>query len=299
MSRPAGTAAALGVLIAVWGTTWAAIRIGLEGIPPFTGVALRFALASLLLFALVPVFGVRLGRTRREVGLWAVNSLLSFSLSYGIVYWAEQRVPSGLAAVLFATFPLFVAALGHFWLPGERLTGRAAIGSLVGFAGVVVIFSEDLSQLGGPGVATAAAVMLVSPLVSAIANVAVKRWGSGIHPLSLTAVPMALTAVTMGALAALVEGGREIAWTLPAVGSLLYLAVFGSALTFTLYFRLLDRLPATRLSFITYAIPVVAVATGTLALGEPMTPRILAGASLVVIGVAAAVRKPPNRPPAG
>jgi drug/metabolite transporter (DMT)-like permease len=285
------TIASLAVLIGIWGTTWAAIRIGLEGIPPFTGVALRFAIAAVLLLALVPVFGVRLGRSRREVGLWLINSALSFSASYGVVYWAEQRVPSGLAAVLFATFPLFVAVMGHFWLPGERLTPAGAVGTLVGFAGVVVIFSEDLTRLGGEGVDRAAAVMLISPLVSAIANVAVKKWGSGIHPLSLTAVPMALTAVTMGGLAALVEGGRRIEWSGPAIGSLVYLAVLGSAVTFTLYFRLLARLPATRLSFITYAIPVVAVATGTLALGEPLTWRILAGGALVICGVAMAVRR--------
>jgi drug/metabolite transporter (DMT)-like permease len=290
----AATTAALALLIAIWGTTWAAIRIGLDGIPPLTGVALRFALASAVLFALVPVFRVRLGRSRREVGLWFVNAAFTFSASYGIVYWAEQRVPSGLVAVLFATFPLFVAGFGHFALPAERLTWSSAVGALVGFAGVAVIFSEDLSRLAGPGVGRAAAILLLSPLLSAVANVAVKRWGAGIHPLSLTAVPMAMTAVFMGGLSAIVEAGRPIVWTPPAVASLLYLAIFGSAVTFTVYYRLLALLPATRLSLITYAVPVVAVAIGTLAMGEPITARILAGAALVVAGVVLAVRLRPR-----
>jgi drug/metabolite transporter (DMT)-like permease len=249
-----------------------------------------------VLFLLVPAFKVRLGAAgRREVALWVVNAAFSFCGSYGIVYWAEQRVTSGLTAVLFATFPLFVAGLGHFVLPGERLSRLGAAGTLVGFSGVVVIFSEDLSRLGGPGVAAAAAVMLLSPFVSAIANVAIKRWGAGIHPLSLTAVPMALTGVVMGTLAALVEGDRAISWTGPAVGSLLYLSLAGSALTFTLYFRLLARIPANRLSLITYAIPVVAVAVGTAFLDEPLTARVVAGAALVVGGVALAVRPAPRR----
>lgn len=255
-----------------------------------TGVALRFGIAAVVLFALVPVFRVRLGRSRREVALWFINSAFTFSASYGIVYWAEQRVPSGLVAVLFAVFPLFVAGFGHLALPAERLTWSAAAGTLVGFAGVAVIFSEDLSRLGGPGVGRAAAVLLLAPLVSAIANVAVKRWGAGIHPLSLTAVPMAMTAVFMGGLAAVVEAGRPIVWSPAAVAALLYLAIPGSAVTFTVYYRLLARLPATRLSLITYAVPVVAVAIGTLTLGEPITARILVGAALVVAGVALVVR---------
>ncbi|MEM7482061.1 MAG: EamA family transporter [Acidobacteriota bacterium] len=279
---------AVTVLVLIWGTTWAAIRIGLEGIPPFTGVALRFAIAGALLLALVPVFKVKLGRSRREKILWLVNCLLSFSLSYGVVYWAEQRVPSGLAAVLFATFPLFVAGFGHFWLPGERLTPRGAFGTLVGFVGVAVIFSEDLSRLGGPGVALAAAVFLISPFVSAIANVATKRWGKDLHPLSITAVPMVMTAAIMGALAALVEGDREVIWNGSSIGALLYLSLCGSAITFSLYFWLLNRMPANRLALITYAVPVVAVVTGTLFLGETLTARVLAGAALVVAGVALA-----------
>lgn len=285
------------LLILIWGTTWAAIRIALEGIPPLTGVALRFGIAALVLLALMPVLGVRFHWSRREVGLWLVNGLLSFTLSYSIVYWAEQYVPSGLTAVLFATFPLFTAALAHLVLPGERLSVAQSAGGLVGFGGVAVIFSEDLSRVAlegggaaGPGVAVAAAVLLISPFVSAVANVAVKRWGKGIHPLSLITVPMAMTAVLVGAVAWKVEGFDAVHLTAASVGATVYLAVLGSAVTFSLYFWLLSYLPATRLSLITYAIPVVAVVTGTLALGEPITWRVLLGAALVVAGVAMAVR---------
>ncbi len=86
----------LAVLILIWGTTWAAIRIGLEGIPPFTGVALRFSIAAVILFAASPLLGVRYLRSRHEPWLWVANGLLSFCISYGVVYWAEQWVPSGL-----------------------------------------------------------------------------------------------------------------------------------------------------------------------------------------------------------
>lgn len=293
MPSRAAVTAAIALLIAIWGTTWAAIRIGLDDLPPLTSLALRFALAGMVLLALVPVFGVKLGRSRRERALWVVNGTLSFAISYGVVYWGEQRVPSGLTSVLFATFPLFVAVLGHLYLPGERLHPRGAAGTLTGFAGVAVIFSEDLSRLGGPGVALAAAVLLVAPAVSAVGNVVVKRYGRGVHPLSLTAVPLLGAAAVVGAAAAMIEGDRAVRFTPSAIGSVIYLALCGSGLAFVVYFWLLERLPATRLSLITFAVPVVAVTVGTLALGEPITPRVAAGAALVVAGVALAGRARP------
>jgi drug/metabolite transporter (DMT)-like permease len=273
------------LLVLIWGTTWAVIRVGLEGVPPFTGVALRFTLAGALLLALGPVFGVRLGRGRHERPLWLMNGLLSFCISYSVVYWCEQYIPSGLAAVLFATYPLFVAVLAHLLLPGERLAPAGALGLLLGFVGVAVIFSDDLRLLGGETVQHAALVMLVSPLVSAVATVVIKRWGSDVHPLSLSAVPMLIAGLVMGTLALLVERHRALVLDTRSVGALLYLAVLGSAVTFTVYYWLLARVGATRLALITYLIPIVAVAIGALAFDEPLRPRLLLGSALVLAGV--------------
>jgi drug/metabolite transporter (DMT)-like permease len=276
----------------IWGTTWAAIRVGLQGIPPFTGVALRFALAGTSLLALAPVLGVRLGRRgRREKALWLANGLLSFCLSYAAVYWSEQFIPSGLAAVLFATYPIFVAGLAHVLLPGERLRWTAAAGTLLGFAGVAVIFSDDLTLFGGEAVRRAALVMLVSPVVSAVSTVIIKRWGSDVHPLSLSAVPMLVAALVMGAVALLFERGRPLVFDTRSVGALLYLAVLGSAVTFTLYYWLLARVGATRVALMSYLIPIVAVAVGALLFDEPLRPRLVAGAGLVLAGVVLVSRR--------
>jgi drug/metabolite transporter (DMT)-like permease len=292
MSEPGSgrLAAAFLLLTLVWGTTWAVIRVGLAGIPPFTGVAIRFAIAGSLLLAIAPRLGVRFGRSRREWLLWTANALLSFCISYSVVYWSEQYIPSGLTAVLFATNPLFVAAIAHVALPGERLAAPAAVGLLLGFAGVVVIFSDDLRLLGGERVREAALVMLVSPAVSALSTVAIKRWGQGVHPLSLAAVPMLLCAVVMTPVAALAERGVPIVLDARSLGALAYLAVFGSALTFTVYYWLLARVSATRASLISYLIPIVAVALGALVFGEPVRPRLLAGSVLVLAGVAVVTR---------
>jgi drug/metabolite transporter (DMT)-like permease len=288
---PARLYAAFLLLTLIWGTTWAAIRVGLEGLPPLTGVALRFLLAGALLLALVPVLGVRFEWSRRELALWLVNGGLAFSASYSIVYWAEQHIPSGLAAILFASYPLFVAALAHAALPGERLTGRSAAGVLLGFVGVAVIFSDDLRALGGGDVRRVALVFLLSPIVSAFATVAIKRWGRGLHPLSLTAIPMLLTGVVVGSLALAFERRVQLSFDARSLGALLYLAVLGSAVTFTVYYWMLAHAPATRVALIAYTIPIVAVAVGALMFGEPVRPRVLAGGALVLAGVAIVSRR--------
>lgn len=288
------------VLTFVWGTTWAAIRFGLDGIPPLSGVAIRFLIAGAALLAVALLRGVRLGATTRERRLWVANALATFVIPYGVIYWAEIVVPTGLASILFSTFPLWIVLLGRWVVPGERVDRRRLLGVLAGFAGIAVIFSEDVAQLGGPGVRLRGAALLLAAVVSASGSLMVKRWGGGISPLSLAAVPMLLCGVVTGLLAAAVE--RDAVWGLaPApVLATLYLALVGSALTFTLYFWLLARTTAVSVSMISYTAPVVAVLIGTLVLDEPFTLRLALGGALVLAGVAwALTARRESRSPAG
>jgi drug/metabolite transporter (DMT)-like permease len=288
--RNAVVALAFGVVCLIWGTTWAAIQVGLRGIPPFSGVAIRFTIAATVLLTVASATGVRLGRTRRERRLWLVNGFLSFVIAYGVVYWSEQWIPSGLAAVLFATYPLFVALVGHFALPDEAVSSRELVGIAIGFGGVGVIFSEDVTVLGGREVYLAALVMLISPLAAAFGTVAVKRWGSGIHPFSLAGGPMVVAAGVMGMLAVWLERTRTFIWNFDSIGSILYLALCGSAVAFFLYYWLLSILPAKRLALVAYIIPLVAVLVGMLR-GESLNSHVLVGGALVVTGVALAVSR--------
>ena len=282
-------AATLGLLTFVWGTTWSAITISLRGIPPFTGVALRFAIAASLLIAYARMTGIPLAATgRRDRRLRLLHATLTFCGSYGVVFWAEQWVPSGLASVLFATFPLLVAVMAHFALPTERMTVPVLIGSGLGFSGIAVIFAEDFELLGGSMVAVASVVMLLSPFVAAIVSVAVKRWGSGMHPVPFNAVAMALAAAIMGGVAALVEGHRELVFDPGPVAALLYMAVAGTAVVFPLYFWLLEHMEARQVALIGYGTPVVALFIGAAFMGEPMTVRTWLGSAMVVVGVAVA-----------
>ena len=286
---PRLTTAILALLILIWGSTWAVIRVGLVGIPPLTGVALRFGIASLLLFSIGFARKVPFGRGRHEKALWVSTALLSFCISYVVVYWGEQYVPSGLAAVLWATFPLMVAVMAHFLIPGERIRPITIVGTLIGFLGVGVIYSEDFGLLGGPKVLFASIVFLVSPFVSAISNVLIKRWGKDVHPISLSAVPMGITFGVIGAIALVAEHGRPVDFNGTSLAALLFLAVLGSAVTFGLYYWLLTFHAATRLSMIAYGTPLLAVVIGTTIMKEPLTPRVLVGGALVLAGVVLAV----------
>jgi drug/metabolite transporter (DMT)-like permease len=291
LDQPPGRAVAaiaMGALCLIWGTTWSVIHVGLRGIPPLAGVSLRFAIASILLVLLARGIGVSLRGAGVERRLWLVHALCAFCVSYGVTYWSQQWVPSGLASLLYASFPLFLAGLAHFALPGEQLGGAATLGLLVGFAGVAVIFSQDFGRLGGPRVLEASAVMLVAPFSAALGNVTIKRLGHGVHPVSLNAGAMGIAAGIMGAVAITFERDQRLVFDLTSISALLYLAIAGSAVTFTVYFWLLRHMQATRLSLIAYLIPVVAVAVGWLLFDEPVTARSLGGGALVLGGVALA-----------
>ncbi len=280
---------ALGILILVWGTTWAAITISLRGIPPFTGVALRFAIAACLLIAYAWMREIPLRALEpRYRWLTVLHALLTFCVSYGVVFWAEQWVPSGLASVLFATFPLLVAVLAHFALPEERMTVSVFFGTVLGFAGIAVIFAEDFDLLGGPMVGSASVVMLLSPLAGAVVSVSVKKWGSGMRPIAFNAVAMVMAAAIMGPVAALVERHRAVAFDPAPVAALLYMAIAGTAITFPLYFWLLEHMEVRQVALIGYGTPVVALFVGAALMAEPMTPRTWFGSAMVVVGVAAA-----------
>jgi drug/metabolite transporter (DMT)-like permease len=252
-------------------------------------VAIRFAIAAALLIAYARFMGIPLVSTgRRDRRLRLLHAVLTFCGSYGVVFWAEQWVPSGLASVLFATFPLLVAVLAHFALPAERMTVPVLVGSGLGFAGIAVIFAEDFELLGGSMVALASLVMLLSPLVAAVVSVAVKRWGSGMHPVPFNAVAMALAAGIMGVVAAIVERHRVVVFEPGPVGAVLYMAIVGTAVVFPLYFWLLEHMEARQVALIGYGTPVVALFIGAAFLDEPMTVTAWVGSALVVLGVAVA-----------
>jgi drug/metabolite transporter (DMT)-like permease len=233
---------------------------------------------------------------RTHAGLLTLG-VLNFVVNYGVVYWGEQYVSSGLTAVLFATYPLFVLLIAHLTIGGERITPLKALGVVLGFAGVGVIFRSDLAV--DPRAAIAVPVILVSPVASALTSVGIKKWGHDLHPYTLSTLPMAYGAVTLTAIGLVFEDPRSIDWSEAAIGSLAYLALFGSVVAFVIYYQLLKVVPVSLLALVSYAFPIVAVALGWLVLDERLSGSTLVGAATVLAGIALATWRRRPSPPLG
>jgi drug/metabolite transporter (DMT)-like permease len=281
------TSVLLGVLCAIWGSTWIVIKGGLRDLPPLTSAAARFALAALVMAALAPALARAEGGRAPPRWLSMVLGTLNFALSYAIVYTTETVLPSGLTSVLWATFPMMQAALGHLFLPFERIAPRQWLGFALGFAGVVALFASDLRA---EGLTAAALLLLASPAVSALGNTLIKRHGSEVSSALLNRNGLAIGAVFLSAAALLAEGGAPAHWTVAALASVAYLSIFGTVVAFGLYFWLLRHAPAYRVSLISYITPAIALLLGALAGDEPVTASTLGGSALILCGVALVMR---------
>lgn len=268
----------------VWGSTWLAIKIGLSSVPPLLGVGIRFLAASAILLAILRMRKIPAGFTGEARILYAPLPLLTFGIPFALVYWAEQHIASGLASVLFAAFPFWVALFSQLLLPAERLNAWKIAGILIGFAGVVIIFAEDLSLEDDRGVLAMVALVL-STALQAFSTVLVSRYGRAVHPVTLNWVGMSIAGVLLTAAGAALESPAAIVWDAAAVGSILYLAVFGSVAAFATYYWLLKRIEAVYLSLTSFVNPIIAVILGAIILEERLAPTILLGAGFVLIGI--------------
>ena len=282
--RPWVTYAVIALLSTIWGSTYFVIRVGLEDLPPFTAAAVRFSLACGLMAGLARLLAGREGGGPPTRTMSLIMGLFNFGATYGIVYWSETILPSGLVSVLWAVFPMMMAVCAHWFLPGERLRPRQWGGFLIGFCGVALLFSTDLANLG-PGAIPAGLVLLVSPAVSALGNTYIKRHGAAVSSLLLNRNGMAIGALALASVAVLRERDVAVYWTPVAVGSVLYLAVIGTALTFGLYYWLLRHAPAYQLSVTTYLTPVLALTVGAVLGGEPVGLHTIAGMAMIIGGV--------------
>lgn len=279
------------VLCAIWGSTWLFIKLGLEDLPPLSFAGIRFVLAFLILAGIVAARRTPLPRTRADFALIAVTGVLAFALNYGLLFWGEQYVSSGLAALLQTTIPAFGLVLAHLHLPGERLTAVKAAGVALGIAGVGVIFSNQLSVAGSKALWGSAAIVVGAACV-AYSNVLVKARGRKLDPAVLAAGQMLCGMAPLILAGAAFEGNPlSFRWTRLAVLSLLYLTLLGSVVAFMLYYWLVRHMDVTKTMLISLVTPFVAVLLGMAVLGEQLSWRTLAGAALIMCGIALVITR--------
>jgi drug/metabolite transporter (DMT)-like permease len=296
MAALAGRRLALYVfLCAVWGSTWLVIKIGLRDLPPLRFAAFRMALACLLIAPFA--FAARKRPSRKEVLSVALSGFLQIGLAYAFLFTASQWIASGLAAILFASFPICVGLFAHYLLPDEPLTPRAVAAAALGLCGVAVIETPAIAGLlsspAGPLVA-GGSLVLGAAIVSAYANVLNKKSLSGVPPVVNVWGQTLVGSAALLLAAAVLEHGVPARWTPSAIGALLYLAVFGTALSFAGLFWLIPKVPVAVIGTIPLVDTFIAVLLGSLILQEKLSPRILAGGAMILAGVVFAVTKKPR-----
>jgi drug/metabolite transporter (DMT)-like permease len=284
------------ILCLIWGSTWIFIKVGLEDLPPMAFASARFILAVAILFVVIKVQGIVLPRTAAQWRLIALTGVLQFSINYSAVFWAEQYITSGLAAVLQATIPVFGLALAWIFLPSERITGQKIIAVILGIVGVAVIFNDQLRVENWAAFAGCVAIV-AGAYCAAQASILIKAKAAGIHPAALVFCQMAcgLPAVVIYSLA--VEGNPlRFNWSWRALACMLFLAIFGTIVAFWLYYWLLSRVESTKAMMISLVTPLLAVVIGWLSLGERLPPLTFFGGALIVGSVALIVFRKKAKP---
>lgn len=280
----------------ILGANWVGVRFSNRELPPFWGAALRFAAASLILFAVVELRGIALPRGRALVGALVFGALI-FGASFALLYWALVAVPAGMTSVVFATLPLitlFVSAVAGF----ERITTQAILGALIAIAGLAIIFG---AQITADIEIVRLLAVLLGGLVSAIATVVVKSFPRT-HPIATTSIAMGTGAVFLVAASFIAGEPHGVPSANETWLALAYL-VMSSTIGFSLMTLVILRWTPSASSYGTVLSPIVAIVLATLIAGEVFGPVFFFGAAVVGIGVyvgalAKTARIPPVTPDA-
>lgn len=273
------------LLCGIWGSTWLAIKFGVEAVPTFLAASLRFVLAAGVLLLLAAVLRRKIPRTR---GAWAAILFVGVVLfvgDYGLIYWAEASgVASGLTAVLFATMPLQTALAAHVLLRDEPFTLQKILGTVVGFAGVVLIFRGEIGAAGA-GLFFPLLAIVVAASCGGLGTVAMKGWARDIDSFVFNGFAMATGAAGLAAIS--LATGEP--WAIPSwpagLAPILYLGLVGSVVAFVAYHWLLHRVDATTASYVTLITPIVALFLGFAFANEVPDPADALGTAVTLVGI--------------
>lgn len=273
---------------AIWGSTFLVIAIGNDALPPIWAATLRLALAAVLLLGLARLRGTALPRGPALTAA-VLYGAFEFGVNFGLLYWGEQWVPSGIAAVVYATTPLS-AAMFAWLLRVERADARTIFGAIVGLVGVVLIMRGEMKAAVplGPLVA-----VVVAAIVAALAGVFLKR-GPPQSAIAANGVGAAVGFAMLLPASFVLGEAHPIPVAVEAWLPILYLTLAGSVGAFVLFAWLINQWPVTKASFISVLIPLIAFALGAAVRGERPTPLAWAGAVLILGGVVVALTGRPS-----
>ena len=290
---------AFAIIYLVWGSTFLAIRVGVQEVPPFLFAAMRFLVAGSALYAWMRVKGTP-SPTWRQWSAASLMAVLIFVFDYGLIFWAERRVPSGITAVMMATIPVFMVISEIVIMKTQQLSARLVVALLVGIGGVVVLVSRSVSFGDAPIDPVGACALIVAAISWSVASALSRKlplpeskaMSSGAQML-VGGVLLTLTAGALGEF----HGFRLQAVSAKSWFALLYLIVAGSIIAYTAYVWLIHHQSPTKVGTYAYVNPVIAVVVGYFFGGEAIGPRTIVGTLCVLVSVVVITTAPARRAP--
>jgi drug/metabolite transporter (DMT)-like permease len=281
------TLLAFAIIYFVWGSTFLAIRVGVREVPPFLLAAMRFSVAGLVLCAWTAARGERGPRGREWASAFVLGTLI-FVLDYGLLFWAEQRVPSGIAAVMLAMIPVFMALSEIVFLRTQKLTLRLGVALLIGLAGVAVLMSRSLNLGGAPIDQSGAMALIIASMTWSIASIFTRKWPLPPSKMMSSGVQMLVGGILLVVVAGALGEFRNFHPASVSRGvwfALLYLIIAGSIIGFTAYVWLIHHESPTKVGTYAYVNPAVAVLVGYFLGGEQIGLRTILGTVFVLVSV--------------
>ncbi|MFQ5603140.1 MAG: EamA family transporter [bacterium] len=275
---------AWGAVCIFWGTTYLAIRIGVEVFPAAIFAGIRFLIAGVLFLVFLLIRGYKLPVGRELLDITIVGIAL-LTIANGIVVWAEQWVPSGLAALIVATLPFWMVGIEATLPRGDKLNFKKVLGIVTGFAGLVLLVYPDLRGSTEPGYLTGMAVILIAPLSWGAGSIYSKYRTMKTKPLMAAALQMVIAGVLLTLLGTMNGELAEYSYTFKGLAALAYLVVFGSLIGYSSYIYALDKLPASIVSMYAYINPLIAVILGWLILDEKLDWSVATATIIIISGL--------------
>lgn len=277
------------LLCLIWGTTWLVIKIGLEEAPPLYSASLRFILSAAILTAFIWLRDYKYPTGIKNWLRLGYPGIFMFGTSYALVYTSEQYIASALTAILFASFPFFIAILSQLVLKESRPPVSVWLGLVIGFAGVAVV-SYD-SQQTSSDIFLGTVLALGASFASAYGIILHRKYF--LHENSVVAinVQMIMGGTLLLTAAMLTEDWSSFGFSPELIGSILYLSILGTLVTFLGYYWLIKHISMVKASLIAFITPLVAILAGTMLHGEQLSATIFAGTGLILSGVVLVARK--------
>lgn len=273
------------VLASLWGPSFLFIKLAVAEIPPISLAALRIGIAAVVLFLLIFVRG---GIFSRDLRFWKHVTIAGFfahGLPFVLISWGEIYIDSALASILNGLTPLFTLILAHFTIADDRLNVSKTIGAVVGFFGLAVLLSPHM-LIGFEATTIGVIAIIIGALSYGVAMVYSRIYLKGTKPLQAPASQLLVTAVYLIPISLWLEGPYLFAdYSIEALASLLVLAVFGTAVAFIMYYRILESASASYLSLVTYIMPVYGIILGMIFLGENISIYSILGGVLIIGGI--------------